>query len=100
LNTGSGRASGERISAELMVSSVLLLLSRYASAAADGDTCARLAVAIQCHFELLSERGDAPALVRDTCGLLAEEWRKSLASQEELPCRPGLRALVRRARLR
>ena len=83
-----------------MISSVLLLLSRYASAVADGDTCARLAVAIQCHLELLSERADAPALVRDTCELLAEEWRKSLASQERLPCRPGLRTLVRKAQLR
>jgi hypothetical protein len=49
---------------------------------------------------LLSERPDSPALVRDTSGLLAEEWRAGLASQEDLPCRPGLRALVRSARLR
>jgi len=101
LNTGSERDHGERISSELIVSSVLLLTSRYAAAAADGDECARLAIAIQCHLELLSERGDVPALVRDTCGLLAEEWRARLASEERLPCRrPGLRELVRRARLR
>ena len=89
----------ERRSNELLLSSVLLLISRFAAAAAEGAPCTRLAVSIQCHLELLNERADVPALVRDTCGLLAEEWRASLAAREGVPCRSGLRELVRRARL-
>ena len=100
MNSLPARDPGERLSADLMVSSVLLLISRYAAGAGEGEVCARLAMTIQCHLEALSERRDVPDLVRDTCALLAEEWRASLASVEGLPCRPGLRALVRRARLR
>jgi hypothetical protein len=100
LNTGSEHGAGKRNPNDLMLSSLLLLISRYAAAAADGDACVRLAVSIQCHLELLGERADVPALVRDTCGLLAEEWRASLAHREGLPCRTELRALVRSARLR
>jgi len=85
---------------DLILSSVLLLMSRYAAASADGTACPRLAVAIQCHLELLAERAPLPRLVRDTCGLLAEEWRCALAGQEGVPARSDLRALVRRARLR
>ena len=94
--TGGG---AKRRSNELLLSSVLLLISRYAAASAEGASCTRLAVSIQCHLELLNEREDVPALVRDTCGLLAEEWRASLAARERVPCRSGLRELVRRARL-
>jgi len=84
---------------DLVLSSVLLLMSRYAVASEDGAACPRLAVAIQCHLELLAERAQLPLLVRDTCGLLAEEWRCALAGQEGRPARPNLRTLVRRARL-
>ena len=84
---------------DLILSSVLLLMSRYAVASEDGAACPRLAVAIQCHLELLAERAQLPRLVRDTCGLLAEEWRCALAEQEGVPARNDLRALVRRARL-
>jgi len=85
---------------DLILSSVLLLLSRYAAASADGTSCPRLAVSIQCHLELLAERARLPRLVRETCGLLAEEWRCALAEHENTPARADLRALVRRARLR
>ena len=40
---------------DLILSSVLLLMSRYAVASEDGAACPRLAVAIQCHLELLQE---------------------------------------------
>ena len=100
MKTGSEHGAGERIPNDLMMSSLLLLISRYAAAAAEGDACVRLAVSIQCHLELLCERADVPALVRDTCGLLAEEWRAGLAHREGLPCQSELRALVRSARLR
>jgi hypothetical protein len=100
LDSESAFGAGATNQSDLLVSSLLLLVSRYAVAAAEGAACTRLAVSIQCHLELLSERADLPALVRDTCGLLAEDWRARLASQEGLPCRSDLRALVRRARLR
>jgi len=38
--------------------------------------------------------------VRDTCALLAEEWRRSLVHEERVACGPALLALVRRAKLR
>lgn len=85
---------------DLILSSVLLLMSRYAAASAESGACPRLAVSIQCHLELLAERARLPRLVRDTCGLLAEEWRRALAEQEGVPARTDLRSLVRRARLR
>jgi hypothetical protein len=85
---------------DLILSSVLLLMSRYAAASAEGAACPRLAVSIQCHLELLAERARLPRLVRETCGLLAEEWRRSLAEHENIPPRTDLRSLVRRARLR
>jgi hypothetical protein len=100
LSAASKDDIGGRLPSDLMVSSLLMLISRYAAAAADGAACARLAVSIQCHLELLSERADVPDLVRDTCGLLVEEWRARLVREERLPCRPGLRGLVSRARLR
>jgi len=84
---------------DLILSSVLLLMSRYAAASEEGAACPRLAVAIQCHLELLAERAQLPRLVRDTCGLLAEEWRCALVEQEGVPARSDLRTLVRRARL-
>ena len=98
MSTGSGCGSGPRYPNELLLSSLLLLISRYATVATEGAECARLAVSVQCHLELLSERADVPALVRDTCGLLVDEWRAGLAAREGLPCRQGLRALVRSAR--
>ncbi|MCL4801556.1 MAG: hypothetical protein KJ025_18335 [Burkholderiales bacterium] len=84
---------------DLILSSVLLLMSRYAAASAEGAACPRLAVSIQCHLEILGERATLPRLVRETCGLLAEEWRRALAEQERRPARTDLRTLVRRARL-
>lgn len=84
---------------DLLLSSVLLLLSRYAAASADGAACPRLAISIQCHLEILGERVTLPRLVRETCELLAEEWRSALAAEECRPARNDLRALVRRARL-
>jgi len=89
----------ERLPNELLMSSVLLLISRFAAAAGDGAACTRLAISIQCHLELLNERADVPALVRDTCGLLADEWRGRLAASERESCRSGLRELIQRARL-
>jgi hypothetical protein len=100
VNTAPRDDIGGGLPSDLVVSSLLMLISRYATAAADGAACTRLAVSIQCHLELLSERADVPALVRDTCGLLVEEWRERLASAERLPCRSDLRALVSRAQLR
>lgn len=49
---------------DLVLSSALYLVSRYAVAAAEGEVCPKLAVSIQCHLELLAERPDTPALVR------------------------------------
>lgn len=85
---------------DLVLSSALYLVSRYAVAAAQGETCPKLAVSIQCHLELLAERADMPALVRHTCGLLAEEWRMTLAREADRPCDRSLRSLVRRAIMR
>jgi hypothetical protein len=85
---------------DLILSAALYLVSRYATAATQGHVCQRLAVSIQCHLEILAERTDASALVRDTCALLAEEWRRSLAHEENVACGPALLALVRRAKLR
>jgi hypothetical protein len=85
---------------DLILSAVLYLISRYATAATQGQVCRRLGVSIQCHLEILAERGDVSSLVRDTCALLAEEWRCSLAREENVACGPALLALVRRAKLR
>ena len=85
---------------DLILSSVLLLMSRYAAASAEGVACPRLAISIQCHLELLAERARLPRLVRQTCGLLAEDWRQALVEHEHSAVRTDLRALVRRARLR
>jgi hypothetical protein len=85
---------------DLLLSATLYLISRYGAAAARGHVCRRLAVSIQCHFEILAERADVSGLVRDTCALLAEEWRESLAHEERVACGPALLALVRRAKLR
>ncbi|MCX7891686.1 MAG: hypothetical protein N2544_04860 [Burkholderiales bacterium] len=86
--------------ADILLSAALYLISRYAAAAAQGSVCSRLAVSIQCHLEILAERTDVARLVRDTCGLLAEEWRRSVANEAERPCGPALLALVARARMR
>jgi hypothetical protein len=85
---------------DLILSAALYLISRYATAATQGQVCRRLGVSIQCHLEILAERGDVSSLVRDTCALLAEEWRCSLAREENVACGPALLALVRRAKLR
>lgn len=85
---------------DLLLSATLYLISRHAAAAAQGHVCQRLAVSIQCHLEILAERTDVSGLVRDTCALLAEEWRASLAHEERVACGPALLALVRRAKLR
>jgi hypothetical protein len=94
----AGEAGGAR--GDLILSATLYLVTRYAESATRGVTCPRLAVSIQCHLELLAERADVSGLVRDTCALLAEEWRRTLARGEDAACGPGLLALVRRARLR
>lgn len=85
---------------DLILSAALYLISRYATAATQGQVCRRLGVSIQCHLEILAERSDVSALVRDTCALLAEEWRGALAQEENVACGPALLALVRRAKLR
>ncbi|MFO1362526.1 MAG: hypothetical protein U1F45_08625 [Burkholderiales bacterium] len=85
---------------DVLLSATLYLISRHATAAAQGHFCARLAVSIQCHLEILAERTDVSGLVRDTCALLAEEWRSALAQEENVACGPALLALVRRAKLR
>jgi hypothetical protein len=90
----------EATRSDLLLSAALYLVSRYATAATQGQVCPRLAVSIQCHLELLAERSDVSGLVRDTCGLLAEEWRRALAPEENVACGPALLALVRRAKLR
>jgi hypothetical protein len=85
---------------DLILSAALYLISRYATAASQGQVCRRLGVSIQCHLEILAERTDVSSLVRDTCALLAEEWRCALAQEEHVACGPALLALVRRAKLR
>lgn len=90
----------EATRSDLLLSAALYLVARYATAASQGQVCRRLAVSIQCHLEILAERSDLSALVRDTCALLAEEWRRSLLHEEQLGCGPALLALVRRAQLR
>ncbi len=90
----------EATRSDLLLSAALYLVSRYATAASQGQVCQRLAVSIQCHLEILAERGDVSGLVRDTCALLAEEWRRALVHDERVPCGPALLALVRRAKLR
>lgn len=95
-----GMEKQEATRSDLILSAALYLTSRYATAASQGQVCRRLAVSIQCHLEILAERGDVSALVRDTCALLAEEWRCVLAQEENVACGPALLALVRRAKLR
>ena len=85
---------------DLRLSAALYLVSRYANAESQGHVCRRLAVTIQCHLEIHAERSDVSGLVRDTCALLAEEWRRSLVHEERVACGPALLALVRRAKLR
>jgi len=85
---------------DVLLSAALYLISRYAAAASQGTACSRLAVSIQCHLEILAERTDVSRLVRDTCGLLADEWRQSVANEAERPCGPALLALVAKARMR
>lgn len=84
---------------DLLLSAALYLVSKYGMSAARGHVCPRLAVSVQCHLELLAERPDLAPLVRETCGLLAEEWRRSLPAEEGIECRPKLFGLVKRAKL-
>jgi len=85
---------------DLLLSAALDLVSRDATAASQGRVCRRLAVSIHCHLEILAERTDVSALVRDTCALLAEAWRRPLVHEEQAACGPALWALVRRGKLR
>ena len=85
---------------DVLLSAALYLISRYAAPSSQGTSCSRLAVSIQCHLEILAERSDVSRLVRDICGLLADEWRRSVANEEERPCGPALLALGAKARMR
>jgi hypothetical protein len=100
MQAAPGGAQNGQTRTDLILSAALYLITRYAESAARGVTCPRLAVSIQCHLEILAERSDVSGLVRDTCALLADEWRRTLANGEESACGPGLLALVKRARLR
>jgi hypothetical protein len=97
---GGRDADQDATRTDLILSAALYLVSRYAAAATQGHVCRRLAVSIQCHLEILAERTDASALVRETCALLAEEWRCALAQAENAPCGPALLALAGRAKRR
>jgi hypothetical protein len=100
MHAGASGGQDGKTRTDLILSAALYLITRYAESAARGVTCPRLAVSIQCHLEILAERSDVSRLVRDTCALLADEWRRTLANGEDVACGPGLLALVKRARLR
>ena len=61
---------------ELIVSAALYLMSSFACSGG----CPKLAHVILRHLNILTERTDLPAVMRQTCAQLAEQWEQKLAT--------------------
>ncbi|RJG08100.1 hypothetical protein D3870_14835 [Noviherbaspirillum cavernae] len=74
---------------EMLVSSVLHLMSHY-SAASQEANCAGLAPAIERHLKALAELSDLAPVLRATCRQLSEHWASVVAQSMPRPERSSL----------
>lgn len=85
---------------ELLIASVLHLMSHYLAAMDNAATRASLSLAIERHFHALSKLQDLAPILRGTCSQLSQQWGPLAASNaartEKRPGPPSLLARLRR----
>jgi hypothetical protein len=59
---------------EMLVSTVLHLMSHYVRSEADTAPCLKLASMIERHLSILANRADIPPVMQATCLQLSEQW--------------------------
>jgi hypothetical protein len=65
---------------EILIASVLHLMSHYLASIDNAATRANLALAIERHFQTLSILPDLAPILRGTCSQLSEQWGPLVAS--------------------
>jgi hypothetical protein len=81
INTGKS-AIRPRVASELLICSVLQLISRYGAVAAnDAEAAMRSAAAIELHLRTLAALPDMEPILQATCQQLSEQWGMLLEQQ-------------------
>lgn len=75
---------------ELMLSSVLHLMSNYVVRSREGSSCAKLACIIERHLTALAELPDLAPVIRATCEQLSEQWLTIMEQAMTARQKPGL----------
>jgi hypothetical protein len=65
---------------ELLIASVLHLMSHYLADIGNAGSGANLSVAIERHFQTLSTMPGLPPVLRGTCSLLSQQWAPLVAT--------------------
>jgi hypothetical protein len=65
---------------EMLIASVLHLMSHYLADIDNAGTGANLSVAIERHFQALSNMPGVPPVLRGTCSQLSQQWGPLVAS--------------------
>lgn len=88
---GTGKS---RVASELLISSVLRLISQHGTLSnADAETAAHSAAAIEGHLKTLAGLPDMEPILRATCQQLSEQW--GMLQEQHRP-KPGSSALFTR----
>jgi hypothetical protein len=83
LPMGTGKS---RVASELLISTVLQLISRHGALAAedaDAETVSRSAATIEHHLKALAHLPDMEPILRATCQQLSEQW--GMLHEQQLP---------------
>lgn len=80
-------------SAEMLIASVLHLMSHYVVDIDQSGTGSNLSVAIERHFQVLSNMTALPPVLRGTCSQLSQQWGAQVANATaRAPATPSLLA--------
>lgn len=70
----SAGAANEVVRPELMISTVLHLMSHYTINLQENGACARMAAVIERHLQALADLPNLAPVLRATCEQLSEQW--------------------------
>jgi hypothetical protein len=84
---------------EMLIASVLHLMSHYVVDMDNAGTGANLSVAIERHFQALSSMPGLPPVLRGTCTQLSQQWAPLVASASaRIRAKPARTSILARLR--